>query len=129
MAESHTIIAPSACASTLQEYGEPFCELIDLAISSCRTRIASLIRVTTSMRSSGVARAQGPSSKALRAAATARSTSARRGVRDATDDLLGVGRDHLDDVGAEGVGQLPADEKLSVFHELGHAWCLLRGFS
>ena len=44
----------------------------------------------------------------------------RRGVRDASDDLLGVRRDHLDDVLAQGVGQLPADEQLSVFHELGH---------
>jgi hypothetical protein len=43
-----------------------------------------------------------------------------RRVRDASDDLFGVRRDHLDDVLAQRVRQLPADEQLSVFHELGH---------
>lgn len=91
IAASHTIIAPSACARTLQEYGEPFSEEMTRAISSCRTAIASLIRVTTSMRSSRDIRGQGPSSKAVRAAATARSTSSREacGTRPMTSSVCG----------------------------------------
>jgi hypothetical protein len=47
-------------------------------------------------------------------------------VRDAPDDLLGMGRDDFDGVAAEGVGQLPTDEQLSVFLKLGHGCCLPR---
>lgn len=91
IAESHTIIAPRACARTLHEYGEPFSEEMRRAISSCRTAIASLIRVTTAIRSSSGSRGQGPSSKALRAAATARSTSAGAacGTRPKTSPVCG----------------------------------------
>ncbi len=59
----------------LQEYGDPFSEEMTRPISSYRAAIASLMRVTTAIRSSRVMRGQGPSSKALRATATARSTS------------------------------------------------------
>lgn len=91
IAASHTIIAPSACARTLQEYGEPFSEEMTRAISSWRTAIPSLIRLTTSMRSSRDIRGQGPSSNAVRATATARSTSAREacGTRPMTSSVCG----------------------------------------
>lgn len=91
IAASHTIIAPRACARTLQEYGEPFSEEMTRAISSWRTAIPSLIRLTTSTRSSRLIRGQGPSSKACRATATARSTSAvdACGTRPMTSSVCG----------------------------------------
>lgn len=91
IAASQTIIAPSAWARTDQEYGEPFWALMERAISSYRAATPSLIRVTTAIRSSTVIRGQGPSSKARRAAATARSTSAAEacGTRPMTSSVCG----------------------------------------
>ncbi len=41
-----------------------------------------------------------------------------RGVRHPADDLFGVRRDDLDDVPARRIGQLAADEELSVLDEV-----------
>lgn len=91
IAASHTIIAARACTMTLEVYGVPFSELMTRAISSYRTANASLIRVTTAMRSSSGIRGQGPWSNACRAAATARSTSpsAACGTRPMTCSVCG----------------------------------------
>lgn len=91
IAESQTIIAASACTITLALYGVPFWALIRRANSSYRTAKASLIRVITAIRSSSVIRGQGPSSKARRAAVTARSTSASEacGTRPMTCSVCG----------------------------------------
>ena len=74
----------------------------------------SLNRCTAAMRSSGDSRGHSPSSKAVRAAATARSMSAVGALGHPADDLFGVGRDDLDDVGAGGIDPLAADEELLV---------------
>lgn len=91
IAESQTIIAASACTMTPEVYGVPFSLLMTRAISSCRTANASLIFVMISMRSSRLIRGQGPSSKARRATATARSTSAGAacGTRPKTSPVCG----------------------------------------
>ena len=101
IAASHTIIAPSACARTLQEYGEPFCELMTRAISSCRTAIASLIRRDD--RDPLLQRHPRPGPLVERPPRR-RDRPVHigpRGVRHAPDDLLGVRRDDLDDVLAQ----------------------------
>ena len=82
----------------------------------------SLNRWTAAMRSSGDSRGHSPSSNAVRAAATARSMSAVVPSGTRPDDLLGVGRDDLDDVGAGGIDPLATDEELVV--DL-HGGCLL----
>lgn len=90
-AASHTSIAASDCTMTPEVNGVPFSALMTLAISSLRAAKASLIRVTTAIRSASGALAHTPDAKDVRAAATARSTSAREacGTRPMTCSVCG----------------------------------------
>jgi hypothetical protein len=65
-----------ACANLLKEIGAPISEVMTFAISLRRALYASASLPTAAIRSAGSSHGQGPSSKALRAASTARSMSA-----------------------------------------------------
>ena len=74
--ESSTIVAENTWPMIDHCFGEPFSDEIVSAMSCERAWSASERRPIASPRSTGVMCGQGPSSNALRAAATARSTSA-----------------------------------------------------
>ncbi len=91
IAASHTIIAASDWTMTPEVTGVPFCAPMTRANSSLRAAKASLIRLTTAIRSANGALAHSPAANDRRAAATARSTSAREacGTRPMTCSVCG----------------------------------------
>ena len=74
----------------------------------------SLKRWTAAMRSSGDRRGHSPSSNARAGGGDGPVDVGGGALGHAADDLLGVRRDDLDDVGAGGVDPLAADEELLV---------------
>ncbi len=81
----------STWASVPQATGEPISLEISSDMPCMSLRMASATLVRTAPRSAGVMRGQGPWSKASRAAATARSTSASRasGTRPTSSSVVG----------------------------------------
>ena len=79
------------CARLANEVGEPISTVMSSAMSPSRAAYRWERRWTTSIRSAGDVRGQGPSSKARRAAATAASMSAGRpsGTRATTCSVCG----------------------------------------
>ena len=85
------MVGASTWASVPQATGEPISLEMSSAMPCMSLRMASATLVRTAPRSAGVMRGHGPWSKAWRAAATARSTSASRasGTRPTTSSVVG----------------------------------------
>jgi hypothetical protein len=85
------MVAEKTCPISDHDFGDPFSEEMVSARASDRDCNAPESRLIPSARSAGVMRGHGPSSKARRAAATARSMSAgvASGTRPMTSSVCG----------------------------------------